>query len=425
MLSMSSPVLLCDRQGLRFVVQTLHNIQCLSTFQAGAAAARPQARTLLGLSDAMLNLGSAKEMGQQCPAWMAEYSAFHNATRYSPSAKFLIYQCSHGREDERHGSHGSMGQFCNGLGDRLQGMMFMTRLAYATSRVLLINNTRPAQLSEGFVPTSFDWRVGNLSTPCSNPYFPIQEACTGKDSNGRSVSASYWTSHGGWGDLPAWLNNGSIRNDTTTHMYMTAVHPPYTILPDWAPPLSNDPIQGSHLHCLFNLMFKPSERVNALVLSLQGTVSGGTKSPPLTSLSLVGVPYMAMHLRFSIDGKYLSKVELEDSFICARAMASLHNLSLIYVATDESKIRSEIVRGEHPGFVTTNLRPMNIDLMEHSGSLHDEEEFVETIAEMVMLARAKCLVLSMNSGFGRVAQMLGGQDCWTSVQHCAHVISRV
>ena len=57
-----------------------------------------------------------------CPAWMAEYAAFHKQHRGTPGAKYLLYAACPGR---------------SGLGDRIRGMMYLTRQAAAHKRVVL------------------------------------------------------------------------------------------------------------------------------------------------------------------------------------------------------------------------------------------------------------------------------------------------
>jgi hypothetical protein len=57
-----------------------------------------------------------------CPAWIAEYAAFHKQHRGQPGAKYLLYSACPGS---------------SGLGDRVRGMMYLARQAAAAKRVVL------------------------------------------------------------------------------------------------------------------------------------------------------------------------------------------------------------------------------------------------------------------------------------------------
>lgn len=57
-----------------------------------------------------------------CPSWLADYAAFHKQQRGQPNAKYLVYAACPGR---------------SGLGDRIRGMMYLTRQAVALNRVIL------------------------------------------------------------------------------------------------------------------------------------------------------------------------------------------------------------------------------------------------------------------------------------------------
>lgn len=94
-----------------------------------------------------------------CPAWLAEYAAFHATARNDPSAKFLIWTCN--LEHRPGASRYVLGNDCNGLGDRLRGIMWMVRAAAAAGRVLLAMERMPAPL-EAYLeppPGGIDWRT--------------------------------------------------------------------------------------------------------------------------------------------------------------------------------------------------------------------------------------------------------------------------
>lgn len=348
-----------------------------------------------------ISMGNDAEVRRPCPAWIEEYDKFHRAFRHHPSSKYLIYLCSRGRSDDNVESH----QSCNGLGDRLKGMMFMTRLAHAANRILIINHTHPVELTEGFLPGGFDWQVGNLSAPCDNLEFP----CMKTDEFGRNISAIFWSSSGGWGPLPEWITDASFVNSSTTHIYMTAIHPPDYVLPDWVTEFQTNPVQGSHYHCLFGSLFRASDQVDALVRDSEKQLWGNQSSSA----------YLSLHLRMSIDDRMMSDSEIHSSFSCALLLSAENNIQRLFVATDSSDLKSEIMLGRFPGFVTLDFKPVNVHAMQKSETGH-HKMFLETVAEFVMLSRSTCLIMS-RSGFSEAAQWMGGQQCWATVHRCAAI----
>lgn len=285
----------------------LQNIFCPILLHVGALESPQQASNAFALG---LNMGNATEMRQLCPTWMADYAAFHNRNRYSPSAKYLIYLCSHSRADD-YKRPAIERQTCNGLADRLKGIMFLTRLAAASNRILIINNTQPVDLTEGLMPTAFDWRVHNLSVPCDNMNFP----CSREDSDGHNLSAAYWSAGGAYRKLPVWLISGNSSGllSNITHVYMTPVQPPHFSSLGWVPALPELPLRGSQYHCLFSLLFKAADsvdkQVNAFLAQAWNTL-------PVRSDLAHQPAYVGEHLRMKIDRRRLSEVRQPYLVLC-------------------------------------------------------------------------------------------------------------
>jgi hypothetical protein len=83
---------------------------------------------------------------QGCPAWIMEYAAFHAQQRGQPGTRYLVHSVRHGN---------------SGLGDRVRGMLFATRLAAASQRVVLFTwRHSPDEPSAFFTPAStIDWTL--------------------------------------------------------------------------------------------------------------------------------------------------------------------------------------------------------------------------------------------------------------------------
>lgn len=114
---------------------------------------------------------------QDCPAWIAEYSAFHRWVaanhmqvaagrshklglplillcclcrqhRGAPGAKYLVYSACPGQ---------------SGLGDRIRGMMYLTRQAVATGRVVLFTwRDEPHAVERYLPPAGIDWSLDGI-----------------------------------------------------------------------------------------------------------------------------------------------------------------------------------------------------------------------------------------------------------------------
>lgn len=337
------------------------------------------------------NNGSLTEEHDACPVWMATYAAFHNANKFSPTAKYLIYHCAAGKRE-----------VCNGLGDRLHGIMFMTRIAAGTHRVLIINSTQPVAFEHAFVPVMFDWRVGNISSPCEDPHIP----CTAIDKAGRQVSSMYWTSNGGWG-TPEWIQNGTLLSGAaaaTTHIYMTACTIPSSSLDSWAPafhPLSEE---STDSHCLFSLLFQPSALIRDKVKAFQKQLG--------INNDVKRAGYVAIHVRLGVDGSSEEQalhIHINGSFACAKKLAQVYNLTVIVVATDSDRLRKKIRNGVHPGVVSVDIHAAHIHHVKHDDN-NALWKFADTVSEFVLLAQSRCFITS-NSGYSNVALCMGGQSC--------------
>lgn len=80
-----------------------------------------------------------------CPAWIAEYAAFHKEHRNDTDARRLTYSCENSGEG-------------GGFGDRFRAMVWGARLAAATRRVFHIKMTHPVLLENYLAPNGVDWR---------------------------------------------------------------------------------------------------------------------------------------------------------------------------------------------------------------------------------------------------------------------------
>eukprot|EP00198_Chlamydomonas_reinhardtii_P005817 XP_001695153.1 predicted protein [Chlamydomonas reinhardtii] len=92
--------------------------------------------------------------------WLPEYVEWHRTHRGRPDAKYLVWVCY--RDDGLGGPDAPSRNVyadCAGLGDRLRGIHYLTRIAYAVKRVLLVWQESPVLLEHFLEPTHIDWRL--------------------------------------------------------------------------------------------------------------------------------------------------------------------------------------------------------------------------------------------------------------------------
>ncbi|KAG1660525.1 hypothetical protein FOA52_004219 [Chlamydomonas sp. UWO 241] len=193
--------------------------------------------------------------------------------------------------------------------------------------------------------------------------------------------------------------------------------------------------------CAFNALHRPSVEAESVMA---------------TALAAMGVdphkPYVAIHLRtWNVVGgdntaKGAHTVENEDrlatSMMCARKMAarpecggpgdptSAPHMPIVLV-TDNHHLRKRCVLGLYSGLACSDIVPhhFNADISRlrgnpasygHPGLDSSDEaavekafselvqKFLETVADMLVLARSSALIADHESGFSRIAAYIGG-----------------
>ncbi|KAG2494268.1 hypothetical protein HYH03_007623 [Edaphochlamys debaryana] len=92
--------------------------------------------------------------------WLHDYVAWHRSMRGRPDARYLVYVCfKPGGVAGAEATERNVWKRCCGLGDRMRGIQFLTRIAAATKRVLLVWQESPAPLERFLVPGAIDWRL--------------------------------------------------------------------------------------------------------------------------------------------------------------------------------------------------------------------------------------------------------------------------
>eukprot|EP00775_Hariotina_reticulata_P004788 gene4788-5038_t len=93
---------------------------------------------------------NSSEVAAACPAWFEEYERFHSQHRLEAGAKYLVHKAAHASS--------------GGLGDRLRGMLFTIKAAYALKRVVLFTWADPFEVTNFFVPAgAINWTLHGIT----------------------------------------------------------------------------------------------------------------------------------------------------------------------------------------------------------------------------------------------------------------------
>ncbi|KAG2450961.1 hypothetical protein HYH02_004233 [Chlamydomonas schloesseri] len=323
---------------------------------------------------------------------------------------------------------------CAGLGDRLRGIEYLTRMAYAAQRVLLVWQESPVLLEHFLSPGDIDWRVtpelgiGLREELVRSKRHYVLQAPTINDLTKEILEGSFQ-------QLPDRVVTASCNWIAEAE----AGGP----VPDLS---QHTPLMGQLARALFRL-------------------SPGVEAATDAALAAVGVapgqPYVAAHLRlggqigeeFAIQRFSLGQPEevLDLALGCAAGLVEddkrrLRNAAAAaavlaptqaaaalaavteseshmphVLLTDNDELRQRVSAGELPPWVSPELHPLHIRLTKlpsNSSNRHDDSALVNahvtSLADFGILVRARCVVLSP-SGFSLQAQLLGNQACAATI----------
>ncbi|KAG1658352.1 hypothetical protein FOA52_003686 [Chlamydomonas sp. UWO 241] len=308
--------------------------------------------------------------------------------------------------------------------------MYCLKVAAAFNRVLLIHQTAPAPMETFFMPTHINWTTAGIDVPGPEAMSKENEAIRAW----RTVLFPP-ANFEGTEDLVAsdhkWLSAGSTNMNEEWEVPGGDKR-----LPGYGG-MGQVPLYSRVGMCIQNAMYKPSERVES-VYREKFQQMGMADLPK---------PYVAIHLRlFQMVGEMREpgrpggestetfSIDQEDRFLtaqlCARDMASRQECGAehsgaqvpIILVTDSIYLRRRVLLGLYAGVSATDVVPHHFDiglpsdppklLSQHAQRQQEEEErierHVETVADMVTLARSSAFLVDANSGFSRMAAYLGG-----------------
>ncbi|EFJ43964.1 hypothetical protein VOLCADRAFT_95798 [Volvox carteri f. nagariensis] len=320
-----------------------------------------------------------------CPephrALLQDYKAFHNANKYSPDAQYIVQEC--------------WGAKCAGTGDRLRGALFNLRVAIQYKKILIIDWTRPAALTNFLIPNQIDWRMVNFP----KNFF--------KDRNTLTRDEYYATTiHGNGSEVSTVQRFLETKKFTIRGVQIFETNA--TRL---------EPIDPEHAidigACYFQFLFKINE-----------TIAEAGKRHLENLYGPAHVDYVAWHWRhFDVDNKKEKPVmisQLKGALDCAARLASDIGVDLVerpaLLITDFNGFRDLVLRGEFRKLVTANVTPVHIDKVKKG----DLAIFQNVFVDLYLLSRARCLLTSF-SGYSKLALWMGTaelRNCHRDFANC-------
>ncbi|GAX76353.1 hypothetical protein CEUSTIGMA_g3799.t1 [Chlamydomonas eustigma] len=396
--------------------------------------------------------------------WIAQYETFHKAQRLKPGARYLVHRA------DMNGK---------GLGDRLRSMIFTTRLAYASSRVVLFSWAQPFDATEFLSPAGdIDWRAAGTGYDPTSPHPRFKWI---------NVFNNTWL-HRFKGDT--WNLLREPPRQVATGGGLLSMKDPFITI------ITNEPMDSDCVGCptidawgpsavqLWNKLFKVRPEIQELADQQYNRLFGASK-----------LPYVAVHLRFGgmtgeteLDsgirtGTHSSSLqEVIAGMSCGRTLAAQlvanytagrgsalphpnpilpksvqparlpadttpphsstapfvmsakdgavperqatsstpahHNRDPappILLITDNDQLRNFVLSGGLAGVVTTDVKAVHL---EKAGPLGlNKTAHYATFIDFILLGRSRCLVISP-SGFSHQAFLMGGQSCKVHICDC-------
>jgi hypothetical protein len=369
-------------------------------------AARPLAlrSLLLLLFTAALSVSTAVA-APACPKWVNDYAAWHGSTRSTvpevrnvrprsaiparslrnvqPAVPRLVHHC--GSADE-----------VGGLGDHMRGVLFAFRLAATHRRLLLVDWTGRFNLTGMLEPGSLDWRAPQDWGRRNRVYL--------RD-NGRTDDDMLAVRR----QLASALANRGSDVVLCTAVSATAS---FTELPG----LRHADLTA--LRCIWRLLFKPSPQVTSRANEMLAQMLGGDGGAP----DYKPPPYVGAHLRLGgLAGEsqmvryagceHLVQFAMQS---CARNLAvklgGKAGPSPVVLITDNSVLRHAVASGALAGLTGPKTFAQHMRFA-------DSSNFTDVYAELLLLARADCLVTS-RSGFSDIALWWSTTNCREKASAC-------
>lgn len=332
-----------------------------------------------------------------CPQWLVKYKKFHDENKASPNAHYMVYWCT-----------GTMS--CSGLGDRLRGIMYLLRVAYAYNLILIIHMDQPVDVRTFLLPNQIDWTIDH-NVPKDVDFFKAP-----------MDSGAFWKATGK--DNRTEFLNTKVTKIVTNEFY------------DWdffgdnvtglTPLMKHPKGEGSFVDvntpyyvgqgvCLFRFLFKINPEVEKQA-DAKTKLLYGTERKDYVAWHWRGGGQVGEEVQFS--GAYgLSRMAiLMLGSNCVKSLARDAGIkgTKALLVTDTNPVRTFVAEGNLAGLTATADVAVMIDRV----AKPDLNTYMPIFVDMVMLSRAKCILYS-KSGVSYTAGFIGNfTRCMLKIDEC-------
>ena len=327
----------------------------------------------------------------QCGStWQIKYCDFHESALKSPKTNnFLSYFCD--------GTH----RGCGGLGNRIQGLVFLFFLAMLTNRTFLVHWQGLGKLEEYLEPNQIAWKLQlNSSSQFRKTYWGVWGPPSGYDRNRIESETQFenWASHA---DFDAYL--GRFDAIGTIFFFADSLWK-NPFLRERAIQLGIPSSPYKMLGCAFHFLFK---QTRAMKTALEEARRSLSRHPPL-----LGIHIRTSDLHFGSKDKnsYRSHNTLT-FFICALqqsafVLANTHsNLKTLqwFLAADDQKVK-DMAKNYYPNeIISLGFRPMHTEF-----SRGFEGTVVrDVLTDVFLLAESSYLLITSRSTLSNLAAAVG------------------
>jgi hypothetical protein len=298
-------------------------------------------------------------------------------------------------------------------GDRIRGIKFTMKLAYASNRVLLVDDKKPVPLETSLLPNLVNWATEGILVNESS-FARLILIAEDKTADSKIDFSAFY------GDAQFVVLHTNYAGDVAIpdppRPIVENVAGDFLLNTGTAPVPREDLLRAS---CLLQALFKPHA-------DLQRDYEAAMQQ-------LFGAPsaaYVAIHFRaggMKDSEKYVVKraddnlSALMRSLACARGKAKLRNVTApMLLLTDNHDLRQAIRRGLlGADVVTTNFKAVHIDFVDPSRPSDTTlQRVIRTVyVDLLLLTGAECLVVPTRSGFSNEAHLWAAHACYINWVH--------
>jgi len=303
--------------------------------------------------------------------WGHSYANFHRKALESSNkdTKYIVYSCR---------------DHCEGLGDRLIGIVSSFYVALLMGRVFLIDSTIPVELESMLEPNMIDWR------------YKAQEHKLKSLSYAKEHLITLW-------DRRTYLEDEFTSKYTASVQHLKINQRLYLSMSQNAnykskiKELGLDRMASFHIFgCLFHYLFKPSPVLSDFIREFQDSVffNNLNQRTPVIGMQIRTGSGVGEHARIETE-------EIQKFWNCGKILLDKYPNSRILLTTDNRILKQQAATIFKDRVVIIDLPIGHVDKVGRG----NHQALRNAIAELLLLSMCDHLIIS-RSNFGEVATMI-------------------